>query len=496
MRQLTGLDTQFLAIETPRTPAHVGSLIVLDPSTRPGGTITIEDLQSLLVERSPLLPPFRWRLQHVPLDLDYPYWVEDPDFDVEYHVRELAIPAPPTDAKLAEQVSRIAARPLDRSRPLWEVYLIHGLQDGRVAVLTKVHHAAIDGMSGAEILSAVLDLTPEGREIDVPITDPSTTEPVNLVGQGITAGPRYVKRLLRALPRLLPNVEHSPLTALPGMREVGRAASIIDKAIRRESGVIERPTITPPKTSFNSVVSAHRRFAFGELSLARVKQVKNAHGCTVNDVVMAMCAGALRRWLIVHDELPDGPLVAQVPVSVRTEVELGTYGNKIGVMSPPLHVEEADPLCRLMLTHESMKSAKEQHKALPASLLRDASEFIPPALFARAARIGMALGARGTPIWNLVISNVPGPPIPLYMAGARVETMYPVSVITDGLGMNITVFSYRDELNFGIIVDRETVPDVWDVMGWLGDSLDELVATIPAAKPARAPRKRTAKADS
>jgi diacylglycerol O-acyltransferase len=143
-----------------------------------------------------------------------------------------------------------------------------------------------------------------------------------------------------------------------------------------------------------------------------------------------------------------------------------------------------------MLTHESMKSAKEQHKALPASLLRDASEFIPPALFARAARIGMALGARGTPIWNLVISNVPGPPVPLYFAGARVETMYPVSVITDGLGMNITVFSYQDELNFGIIVDRETVPDVWDIIGWLSDSLDDLVATIPTEKPPSAPRKR------
>ena len=491
MRQLTGLDTQFLAIESPHQPAHVGSLIVLDPSTRPGGAFTIENLQDLLVERSPLLLPFRWRLRHVPFDLDYPYWVEDPDFDVEYHVRELAIPAPPTDAKLAEQVARIAARPLDRSRPLWELYLIHGLADGRVAVLTKVHHAAIDGMSGAEILSAVLDLTPDGREIEAPITDPAPAEPVNLVGQGITAGPRYIARVLRALPRLLPNVEHSPLTALPGMRPLGRAASAIDKAIRRESGVIERSSITPPKTSFNTVVSAHRRFAFGELSLDRVKQVKNAHGCTVNDVVMAMCAGALRRWLIVHDELPDGPLVAQVPVSVRTEDELGTYGNKIGVMSPPLHVEEPDPLRRLMLTHESMKSAKEQHKALPASLLRDASEFIPPALFARAARIGMALGARGTPIWNLVISNVPGPPVPLYLAGARVETMYPVSVITDGLGMNITVFSYQDELNFGIIVDRETVPDVWDLIGWLGESLDELVATIPAEKPPRAPRKRT-----
>jgi WS/DGAT/MGAT family acyltransferase len=315
--------------------------------------------------------------------------------------------------------------------------------------------------------------------VEAPEAEAEPAEPVNLLGQGITAGPRYLARVVRALPRLLPNVEHSPLTALPGMREIGRAASAIDKAIRRESGVVERSTVTPPRTSFNTVVSAHRRFAFGDLSLDEVKAVKNAHRCTVNDVVMAMCAGALRTWLIAHDELPDGPLVAQVPVSVRTPDELGTYGNKIGIMSPPLHVDEPDPLRRLHLTHESMKAAKELHGALPATLLRDASEFIPPALFARAARIGLALGARGTPIWNVVISNVPGPPIPLYFAGALVEAMYPVSVITDGLGMNITLFSYRDRLNFGIIVDRDTVPDVWDLIGWLGDALDELVATIP-----------------
>jgi WS/DGAT/MGAT family acyltransferase len=282
------------------------------------------------------------------------------------------------------------------------------------------------------------------------------------------------------------------LSSIPGAKTLGRISALVERAVRGESRVLERSTITPPKTSFNTRISAHRRFAFGQLPLADVKAVKNAHRCTVNDVVMSMCAGAMRRWLIAHDELPDGPLVAQVPVSVRTQDEFGTFGNKIGMMSPPLFVDEPDPLVRLALTHEAMKSAKEQHQAMPATLLRDATEFIPPALFTRATRIAMSLSASRTPIWNLVISNVPGPPVPLYLAGARVEAMYPVSVITDGMGLNITVFSYEGHLDFGIIADRDAVPDVWDLLDWLRESLDELVATIRASKPARSARRRKA----
>src|SRR5436309_8008792 len=187
MRQLTGLDAQFLALETPRQAGHVGALAVLDPSTRSNGRLELADVLNMLSERLPLLPPFRWRLKQVPFGLDYPYWIDDPDFDLEYHVREIALAPPPTDAKLAEQVARIFERPLDRSRPLWELYLIHGLQDGNVGMLTKIHHAAIDGLSGAEILSVLLDLTPEGRE--PPPLDPSTAdrEPgeMEMLGRGL-----------------------------------------------------------------------------------------------------------------------------------------------------------------------------------------------------------------------------------------------------------------------------------------------------------------------
>jgi WS/DGAT/MGAT family acyltransferase len=478
MRQLTGLDAQFLALETPRQAGHVGALAVLDPSTRPNGRLELADVHNMIAERLPLLPPFRWRLKPVPFSLDYPYWIDDPDFDLEYHVRELALAPPPTDAKLAEQVARIFSRPLDRARPLWETYLIQGLQDGNVGLLTKIHHAAVDGLSGAEILTVLLDLTPEGRDAppdDVkPGKDPGGLE---MLARGVLGAPRYVERVTRALPGTLPNLEDTPiLSEIPGAKLVGRTTGGVVRTLRRRpSRVLERTELTRPRTSFNGRVSPHRRFAFGQLSLDEVKAVKNAYGFTVNDVVMSICAGAVRRWLVDHKELPDDPLVTQVPVSVRTDEQRGTFGNRIGMMSVPLHTEVADPEERLRLTHESMRAAKERHKAMPAELLQDATQFIPPAVFAQASRISFSLAATRRPIWNLVVSNVPGPQFPLYCVGAKMVAHYPVSVITDGMGLNITVMSYLGRLDFGIVADREQMRDVWNLIGYLQESLQELL---------------------
>jgi WS/DGAT/MGAT family acyltransferase len=299
--------------------------------------------------------------------------------------------------------------------------------------------------------------------------------------------PRYAQRVLSSLPSALPVLEHMPIVGdLPGAGTVSRASKLAARAVRRRpSRVLERSTLTPPRTTFNGRVSAHRRFAFGQLPLETVKAIKTAHGCTVNDVVVALCAGAVRRWLLEHGELPEDPLVTQVPVSVRTEEQRGTFGNRVGMMSTPLYTNEPDPERRLALTHEALKSAKEQHRALPADLLQDATEFIPPAVFARASRVSLSLAATRRPIWNLVISNVPGPQFPLYMAGARMEANYPVSVITDGLGLNITVMSYCGHLDFGIVADREQMPDVWKLIGWLRESLEEL-APPPEAPPPQA----------
>jgi len=477
MRQLTSLDAQFLALETPRQTGHVGGVAILDPSTAPGGTLDVGDMKRLLEERLPLLPPFRWRLAEVPLGLDYPYWVDDQDFDLDFHVRELALPAPGSDHQLAEQVARIFSRPLDRARPLWELYVIHGLKSGHVAALTKIHHALIDGMSGAEIMGLLLDLEPAGRELP-PAPEPAPeTKPgdLEMLGRGLLGLPRYPLRAIRSLPRAVPNIEETPFATLPGAGTVGRLAGRA-RGVVTGDGAGPRTSLRAPKTSFNGRISPHRRFAFGHLMLDEVKAAKNEHGCTVNDVVVSMCAGVVRRWLVEHSELPDDPLVAQIPVSVRTTEQTGTYGNRIMLMSAPLFTNVEDPVDRLLRTHDAMGDMKQRHKALPAELLQDANHFIPPAVFSRAARatFRLATSSPGRPTWNLVISNVPGPQFPLYMAGAELQANYPVSVITDGMGLNITVMSYRGRMDFGIVADRDQMSDVWGLIDWLGDELEAL----------------------
>ena len=484
MRQLTSVDAQFLALETSRQSGHVGGLAILDPSTAPGGKLELLDVYEMLAERLPLLPPMRWRLAEVPFGLDYPYWVDDPDFDLDFHVRELALPPPGTDEKLAEQVARLVARPLDRARPLWELYLIHGLEHGYVAMLTKIHHAAIDGLSGAEIMGVLFDLAPQGRELPSDGTRGGDRQPseLEMLARGMLGLPRYPLRILRSLPGALPNLDETAFGGIPGTETVARVSERVRRALRgqREGGELERASLRPPRTSFNGRVSPHRRFVFGRLSLDEVKEVKNHFGCTVNDVVVAICTGAVRRWLVSHSELPADPLVAQIPVSVRSERQQGTYGNRIMLMSAPIFTNVPDPVERLQMTHEALGSMKQRHRAMPADLLRDANHFIPPAVFARAARatFTLASSSRGRPNWNLVISNVPGPQFPLYCAGAELVANYPVSVITDGMGLNITVMSYRGHMDFGIVADRDQMPDAWRLIDWLREALEELRAGI------------------
>jgi diacylglycerol O-acyltransferase len=478
MRQLTSLDAQFLALETPRQYGHVAGLAILDPSTAPGGRLELIDIQGLLAERLELLPPLRWRLAEVPLGLDYPYWVDDADFDLDFHVRELALPAPGSDAQLAEQVARIVSRPLDRARPLWELYLIGGLESGFTAMLTKIHHAVVDGLSGAEIMGLLLDLAPEGRELPAAKAGDVDHPPgdLEMLGRGLLGLPRYPLRALRSLPAAVPNLEETPFGALPGAGLVGRIAGRMERTVRGDGTPAGRSGLRAPRTSFNRRISPHRRFAFGRLPLDAVKAIKNRHECTVNDVIVSICAGAVRRWLIAHDELPAVPLVAQIPISVRTSQQAGTFGNRIMLMSAPLYTNEPDPVERLRLTHGALSEMKERHRALPAALLQDTNHFIPPAVFSRAARLTFSLATSrpGRPTWNLVVSNVPGPQFPLYCAGARLEANYPVSVITDGMGLNITVMSYCGHLDFGLVADRDQMPDLATLIEALGAELEAL----------------------
>jgi WS/DGAT/MGAT family acyltransferase len=480
VQQLTGLDAAFLAMETSSVYGHVGSVCVIDPSTSPE-PLTLERLQRLISERLHLVPPFRRRLAEVPFGFDQPYWIEDPDFDIEFHVRELALPAPGDDKQLAEQAARLHARQLDRRRPLWELYLISGLSGGRMAVYTKVHHAAIDGVSGNDILAAVLDLTPEGREMeDAPEWQcDQVPGPVSLLARSaltLAAQPVRAAKLTANLARSLPGLAVSP--ARPKLPVVDRFLP----ARRGASAVLSQTGLRAPRTPFNRPVGPHRRWAFCDVPLADVKTVKNAGGGTVNDVVMALCAGALRRWLGDHDALPDGPLVAAVPVSVRSEEEKGKGGNRVSTMTAPLPTHLQDPAERLRACHEAMRAAKEQHGALPADLLSDVTQFAMPALAGQAARVAARLRlVEWLSPFNLIISNVPGPNIPLYYAGCRLLKYYPLSAIADGQGLNITVMSYEDGMHFGLIADRDLVPDLDRLAGYLVDELDDLKKALDVA---------------
>ena len=484
IRQLTSLDAQFLAIESNTHYGHVGGVVLLDSSRREGGELRLEDVRKLLEERIHLLPIMRWKLAEVPMGLDRPYWIDDPNFDLDYHLREIALPAPGDDRQLASQVARITSRHLDRSRPLWEIYLVSGLAGGRSALLTKMHHSVIDGMSGAEIMGVLFDLEPGGREI--PAADEADEEyrarepgSIEMLGRGIVALPAQPLRALRALPSTLPHLDVAPsILGIPGAERVSRYASRARNMLGGDGDgeIVERPRMSAPHTPFSSRIGAHRRFSFGSLPLETVKEVKNSLGVKVNDIVVAMCAGAVREWLVANDALPDGPLLAQIPVSVRTEEQVGTYGNRISVMIVPIPTDEPDPLERVKRVEQAMGAAKSRHNAMPAELLQDVTSFIPPAINARAARVALQLGTRQRmrPLYNLVISNVPGPPFPLYLAGAEVERNYPVSVITDGAGLNITVMSYRGSMDFGVLADREQIPEVWDMIDALGAELDAL----------------------
>lgn len=484
LKQLSSLDAQYLAMEGPRHTGHFATLGVYDPSTAPHQTLTAASMTALLRERMHRLSPLRWRLVEVPLGLDYPYLCNDDSFDLAYHVREAALPAPGDDHQLAALVARLQSRPLDRTRPLWEMYVISGLSSGRVAMYAKIHHAIVDGLSGAEIMGVLLD-------VDSEYTALSPTDYVELQGypsriqmwgRGLRGVSRHPARMWRSAPRALPNLEETSVAGVPGLARLGRLVSRAGAVRTGDRSTVVPPVLRAPKTSFNTRISPHRRFAFGQLDLDRVKDIKRAHQVTVNDVVVAICAGAVRRWLIEHNELPSRPLIAQIPVSVRSDAHVGTYGNRIQTQAVPLHTQIANPLRRLRETAASLQRMKDRNRALPADLLADANHLVPPFLAVRAARATFALATStmGRPTWNLVVSNVPGPQIPLYCNGAKLVAHYPLSLITDGMGLNITVMSYDGHLDFGIVADREQMPDVWNLVDGLECSLSELEHAKPS----------------
>jgi WS/DGAT/MGAT family acyltransferase len=476
VEQLSGLDGWFLAMETSSVYGHVGSVCVVDAKVPEGveSHLTLESFTRFIQTRLPLVPIFRRRLVTVPLGLDHPYWIDDADFDITYHVREIALPSPGNDRQLSEQVARLHARPLDRSRPLWELYLITGLRGGRAAIYNKIHHCAIDGVSGGDILAAVLDLSPEGRPAPEAEVFEGQRPPGSawMLGQSALALARQPWRAARVVAELARSV--------PGL--AGAVGTPLAHRItgKDNEDLLSQTGLRAPGTPFNAPVSPHRKWAFIDLPLADVKRLRassHAPDLTVNDVVMALCAGALRRWLELHEALPAAPLIAAVPVSVRTTNENGTYGNKVSMMLAPLPTNQPDPGERLAAMHEAMRAAKDQHGAIPADLLADVTQFALPALANQAWRLSakLRLMERVNP-FNLFVSNVPGPNVPLYYAGAELLAYYPVSALVDGQGLNITVMSYRGNLYFGLVACPLLVPDLEVMAGFLREELDALTS--------------------
>ncbi|WP_278314230.1 wax ester/triacylglycerol synthase family O-acyltransferase [Lolliginicoccus levis] len=478
VRQLSSLDVQFLNAETPTTVIHVGGLTILDPSELPGGLLTAPALRDVIASRLHLVPPLRWTLRTVPLGIDLPYWDDQQPVDLHYHVRAIDLrhegDGCTSDAALRELVSRLDATHLDRSKPLWEAYLITGLDGGRQALYTKVHHAVIDGVSGAEVMAAVMDLTPEPFAVP-----PSTTHgpeylaprALRLLGHTARRAATKPARLARAARTIAPHIADVPgIMALPGADRVARAAS------RSTTGAQPERPGAPPMTPFNRRITARRSIATTSIPLADIKTAKNAWGCTVNDIVMALCTTAIRRWLSDNDALPAKPIVASMPVSVRTAEQHGTAGNQIGFMPTILPTHEPDAAQRITHLTHGIAAAKQRFADAPATLLHHATEALPQFLHGVASRAVFATAGVAAPPFNLLISNVPGPQMPLYVAGAKVLHNYPVSVISDFTGgLNITVMSYNGNIDFGLVTCPDLIPDIDTLARHLHDAMAEIL---------------------
>ena len=466
MDRLSGLDASFLYLESSAQLLHVCGVVMVDPETMPN-PYDFETMKDEIDIRVRAMPDFRRKLHTVPLHLDHPVWVVDQDFDIDRHFHRLTAPAPGGEEELAEIVGHLAGLPLDRGRPLWEMWVIEGLASAQIAIFSKMHHATVDGVSGSNLISSLCTLEPE----QPPVPDeesPSDRVPgdLELIGRGVLSAatkPWEFAKLVAPAAGILTNW-------------VGRA---------RKGTAMPAP-FTAPRTSFNATITGHRSAAFADFSLADVKKIKKTTGSTVNDVVLAACAGALRRYLDDRDELPEESLVAMVPVSVREESRR-PGSNQVSGMFAKLFTDIEDPLERLRAISETNVGVKEHHHAIDAHTLQDWAQFAAPRTFGTAVRVysGLRLAERHPVVHNLVISNVPGPPVPIYFMGAKVEALYPLGPVFHGAGLNVTVMSNDGAMNVGLLACRELMPAVWDLAKYIPLEIEQMLAALPAPKSTR-----------
>jgi WS/DGAT/MGAT family acyltransferase len=452
MQRMSGIDPMFVYSDTPLTPMEVAYTCVFDPTTAPAG-YSFEAVRAVLADRVPTLPallPLRRRLMAVPFGLDHPRWVDDPAFDLDNHLHRAALPAPGGEAELRAKVAEVMGRPLDPHQPPWEMHVVEGLADGKVGLIAKIHHSVIDGVAGVQLMAHLLDFAPEGRPTGA---------------DGDRGRPPALPSGVQLVSHALPNLVTSPLRALGAAREIGRTAvRLARRALDEEAGPLSVPLGAP--ATFETPVGAARSVSFAELGLRQVRELKDRFGVTINDVVLAVCSGALRTHLSDRGDRADqeagSPLVAVVPISVRNESADDDLGNRLSAMFVPLANDLSEPLDRLHAVAAACASAKAQERAVGFGPLATAlSEAVPPALARPVIQLGIHLGAlRRFRAGNLMISNVPGPDFALYFAGMKMVAAYPLGPVVDGVALNITVQSYNDTMFVGLNACASAVPDL------------------------------------
>jgi len=457
MRRLGGQDAAFWYGETTTGHMHMATLMVLDPSGAPD--FGFEQFKRLVMQRLNVAPQLRWRVVEMPLGLDRPVFIED-EPDPEFHIRHIAVPAPGGRKEVEDLVSHLMGYKIDRSRPLWEMWFIEGVEGDKVGLLAKCHHAIIDGVAGASMLQAMLDLEPEQGPTPDEKVDEIAAEPMPSQIQLLASG-------------LVNTAIFTPLRAARLSRQMLRQVGTLTGWVRRP----ERPPLyfQSPKTRLNGDFSANRQLSGTTVDLNRVKAVKHALDVKVNDVVLALGATAIRNYLLELGELPAQALVAQVPVSLRVDDDRHGGGNKVSNMSVSLATDVDDPVDRLLAIYASSSGAKEMRRALSAHAIIGITEATPPVLIGLAARAYTLSGLqrRASPA-GCVISNVPGPSFPFYVCGAKVVSFLPIGPPTLGIGLNMTCFSYLDQLHVGFITIPEMVPDVYKIADAIEPALAEL----------------------
>jgi len=452
--RLSSIDASFLTNERSNSHMHVGAVLLFE-----GPPPAYDDFLEHVRDRLHLVPRFRQKLAFPPLESGRPFWVDDPTFNLEYHVRHSALPAPGSEEQMRNIAGRLFSQRLDRSKPLWELWLVQGLERNRFAVITKTHHALVDGVSGVDIGTVLFDVKPVPEKLEpqsswVPSPPPSSAE---LAVRGATELAETPIKLARRAVRAAANPIGAARRLTESAEAIGEVAwNFADPA---------------PDLPLNVEIGSHRRFAWTRSSLDDFKRIKNALGGTVNDVVLTVVSGALRRWLQGRGIRTEGlELRALVPVSIRAEDEHGQLGNRIAAMRGPLPVYVEDPVRRLGIVRAAMDDLKDSKQALGAEVISRFNDFAPPTLLAQAARINFS-----TRLFNLIVTNVPGPQIPLYVLGRELEDVFPVAFLPDHHALAIAIMSYNGGINFGLLADYDSMEDVDSIADAIGYSLAELL---------------------